>query len=84
MPPASESGMDKKVNDRVPDWFAKLVIAVLGMIGTSLGVWAMSSVSELRTRQAVSESVSARTSDDIKEMKGDIKRIAEAVGAKKP
>lgn len=81
---ASESGMDKKVNDRVPDWFAKLVIAILGALGTGMGAWAMNSVSELRTRQAVTESVTARTSDDIKEMKGDIKRIAEAVGAKKP
>jgi len=84
MPPASESGLEKKVNDRVPDWFAKLVIAAMATIGFGMGSWAMAGVSDLKAKQAVTESVNARTSDDIKEIKAKLEKIADAVGAKKP
>lgn len=81
---ASESGFEKKIQDRVPDWFAKLVIATMSAIGLGMGSWAMASVSDLRAKQAVNESINSRTADDIKEIKAKLEKIADAVGAKKP
>lgn len=76
MAPASDSGYDKKVNDRVPDWFAKLVIGVLATIGTIIaGVslsW-VSSVSSAQAEMAAKQAVSDKEQTNIHKSIDEIK-----------
>lgn len=61
-----------------------LWLKAVGVIALGLSSWALLSVVELKTTTAVSTDREARIDRDLTELKGDVKRIAEAVGAKKP
>lgn len=80
---ASESGLERKVGEvglKTLSW----LVGVLTMIAMTLGGYALAGVTEVKTKQAVGDDRAQRMDRDMQELKADVKRIAEAVGAKKP
>lgn len=80
--PASESGERRATNDRVPDWFAKLVIAAMATCGLGIGGWAL-----LQTFQHEGRIIKIETKQDgvdqfIKEIRQDVKEIKDALAKK--
>ncbi len=66
---ASDSGERRANDDRVPNWFAKLVIACMGSIALGIGSWALYSVKQLEKNDAVKEQRLNEHDNQIKEMK---------------
>lgn len=68
----------------MPDWFAKLVIAVMATVGTGLGTWALSSTQGHEGRIIRLETEQTGMKDMLKEIRSDIKDVKERLERRSP